>query len=95
MTKRADELSSAAPTAASGAGKKSRGPTQTTREVALTPAEMEVLQHIKQACADAGLAVSRNDVLRGAISLLAAQTPEAVMQQWLALQPVKRKKSRK
>jgi hypothetical protein len=75
-----------------GRAKKSK---KVTRKLALTEAEIERLAQLRQTCAAAGIVVSKQQLLRAAISLLAAQPPASLALQQQALAPVKGKKAGK
>lgn len=75
--------------------KSTKAPKKVTRKLALTEAESQRLAQIRQACAEAGIAVSKQKLLRAAISLLAAQPLASLALQQQALAPVKGKKPRK
>lgn len=81
-----------------GGAKKSRkakSPKKVTRKLALTEAESERLVQLRKTCAEAGIVVSKQKLLRAAISLLAAQPLASLALQQQALAPVKGKKARK
>lgn len=85
------------PHTGSGAKKsrKAKSIKKVTRKLALTEAESELLVQVRRTCAEAGIVVSRQKLLRAAISLLAAQPLASLALQQQALPPVKGKKARK
>jgi hypothetical protein len=66
-------------------------PKQSTRKLALTEAEFEQLDQIKQTCGAAGITVRKTELIRVAIALLAGAPLEQLAQAQAALAPVKHK----
>jgi hypothetical protein len=93
----ADHALTVEPHTGEGANKsrKTKSPRKVTRKFALTETESERLVQVRKTCAEAGIVVSKQKLLRAAISLLAAQPPARLALQQQALAPVKGKKARK
>ena len=64
---------------------------ESARKLALTPAEFERLDQIKQACGAAGITVRKTELIWVAIALLAGAPLEQLAQARAALAPVRRK----
>ena len=71
--------------------KRPKAPKESTRKLALTAAEFERLDQIKQACGAAGITVRKTELIRVAIALLAGAPLEQLAQARAALTPVRRK----
>ena len=68
-----------------------KGPKESARKLALTAAEFERLDQIKQACGAAGITVRKTELIWVAIALLAGAPLEQLAQARAALAPVRRK----